>query len=169
MFRPVTEAAVTPSPEERLGAILRQGGGPLAVAESCTGGLIAHRITDIAGCSAYFDRGVVVYSNQAKTQLLGVPGTLIESHGAVSEECAVAMLQGLMARSPARLAAAVTGIAGPEGGSVNKPVGTVWVAWGTRADQHTECLHLHGVRSEIKSAAADLVLHRLLAMAEGNR
>jgi len=155
------------SPEERLGVTLRRGGGPLALAESCTGGLIAHRITEVSGSSAYFDRGVVVYSNQAKTELLGVPSVLLETRGAVSQECAVAMLQGLLARSPARLVAAVTGIAGPEGGSVDKPVGTVWVAWGTREDQYTECLHLQGTRSEIKSAAADFVLLHLLATAEG--
>jgi len=157
---------VTLSPEERLGATLRRGGGPLALAESCTGGLIAHRITEVAGSSAYFDRGVVVYSNRAKTELLGVPEALLAVHGAVSEPCAAAMLEGLFARSPARLAAAVTGIAGPQGGSADKPVGTVWVAWGTREEGHTQCLHLHGSRSEIKAAAANFVLDRLLALAE---
>jgi nicotinamide-nucleotide amidase len=157
---------VTLSPEERLGAALRRGGGPIALAESCTGGLIAHRITEVGGSSAYFDRGLVVYSNRAKTELLGVPESLFVAHGAVSEQCAVAMLRGIFARSPARLAAAVTGIAGPSGGSADKPVGTVWVAWGTPEDRETRCLHLQGTRSEIKLAAAGFVLDRLAAAAE---
>jgi len=157
---------VTSSPEERLAAALSRGGGPLAVAESCTGGLVAHRITEIAGSSAYFDRGVVVYSNRAKTELLGVPEALLAAHGAVSEQCAAAMLEGLFARSPAGLAAAVTGIAGPSGGSPEKPVGTVWVAWGSPAGRHTRCLRLRGTRSEIKAAAAAFVLDRLAAAAE---
>ena len=156
------------SPEARLGKALSRGGGPLALAESCTGGLIAHRITEIAGSSAYFDRGLVVYSNRAKTELLGASEALLLAHGAVSEECARAMLEGLFARSPACLAAAVTGIAGPAGGSEAKPVGTVWVAWGTRRDQQTRCLQLQGTRSEIKAAAADFVLDRLAAVAENS-
>jgi len=157
---------VTISPEERLGAALRRGGGPLALAESCTGGLIAHRITEVGGSSAYFDRGVVVYSNRAKTELLGVPEVLLATHGAVSEQCAAAMLEGLFARSPARLGAAVTGIAGPSGGSEDKPVGTVWVAWGHPEERHTRRLQLRGTRSEVKAAAAAFVLDQLVREAE---
>ncbi|NTU60315.1 MAG: CinA family protein, partial [Deltaproteobacteria bacterium] len=114
-------------PEVRLAEALAGGGGPLALAESCTGGLVAHRVTEVPGSSAYFDRGVVVYSNRAKTELLGVPESLLQEHGAVSEACARALLRGLFDRTPAELAAAVTGIAGPAGGSPEKPVGTVWV------------------------------------------
>ncbi|WP_025323992.1 CinA family protein [Deferrisoma camini] len=153
-------------PEVRLGRFLSAGGGPLAVVESCTGGLIAHRITRVAGSSAYFDRGLVVYSNRAKTELLGVPADLLELQGAVSEACARAMLEGLFARSPARIGAAVTGIAGPTGGSPEKPVGTVWVAWGRPGRIRAERLSLGGTRTQIQERAADEVLERLAAEAK---
>lgn len=148
-------------PEERLAIALKTGGGPLALAESCTGGLIAHRVTDVAGSSAYFDRAVVVYSNRAKVELLGLPEDLIARFGAVSEECARAMLAGLFRRSPALLGAAVTGIAGPSGGTVEKPVGTVWLAWGRRGTERAERLWFPGERSEVKRAVADAALERL--------
>lgn len=156
-------------PEQRLATALSCGGGPLALAESCTGGLVCHRVTQVPGSSAYFDRGVVVYSNRAKVDLLGVPESLLTSHGAVSEPCARAMLAGLFRRSPARLGAAVTGIAGPEGGTPEKPVGTVWVAWGTPGSVQTVCLRLAGDRGRIKARAADEVLERLASLAEGMR
>ncbi len=123
---------MTPSPEEiaaavgRLDAICRAGGLSLATAESCTGGLIAAAITDRAGSSAFFDRGFVTYSNAAKTAMLGVPAALIERDGAVSETVARAMAEGALAHSAADAAVAVTGIAGPGGGSAEKPVGLVW-------------------------------------------
>ncbi|GAB4262512.1 MAG: CinA family protein [Deferrisomatales bacterium] len=153
-------------PERRLAAALSAGGGPLAVAESCTGGLVAHRITEVPGSSAYFDRGLVVYSNRAKTELLGVAPSVLAAHGAVSEACARAMLEGLFAGSPAQLGAAVTGIAGPSGGSPAKPVGTVWVAWGRPGRVQAERLQLTGTRSRIKQAAATAVLERLATAAE---
>lgn len=156
---------MTHSPEERLAAALSRRGGPLALAESCTGGLIAHRVTEVPGSSAFFDRGVVVYSNRAKTELLGVSETLLAAHGAVSEACARAMLRGLFGRTPARIAAAVTGIAGPSGGSADKPVGTVWVAWGRPGDERAECLRLEGGRSAVKAAAASAALERLARLA----
>jgi nicotinamide-nucleotide amidase len=155
------------SPEERLALALARGDRSLAVAESCTGGLVAHRITEVAGSSAYFDRGLVAYSNRAKTELLGVPEAVFAAHGAVSEACALAMLAGLFDRTPARLAAAVTGIAGPGGGSPEKPVGTVWMAWGVPEDRRVERLRFPGSRSEVKSAAAQAVLERLARVAEG--
>lgn len=155
-----------PPPELRLAAALAAGGGPLAVAESCTGGLIAHRITRVPGSSAYFDRGLVVYSNRAKVELLGVPEDILDVHGAVSEACARAMLEGLFRRSPARLGAAVTGIAGPTGGTPEKPVGTVWVAWGRPGRIRAERLGLHGERTEIQEGAAEAVLRRLAREAE---
>lgn len=105
----------------------------LAVAESCTGGLIARLLTDLPGSSAWFERGIVSYSNRAKQDLLGVPGALLERHGAVSGEVAQAMAGGLLARAPVDWALAVTGVAGPGGGSPDKPVGIVWIAWGERA------------------------------------
>lgn len=154
-------------PEERLARALTVGGGPLAVAESCTGGLVAQRITDLPGSSAYFDRGFVVYANRAKVEVLGVDEGLIDAEGAVSEACARAMLQGLFERSPARLGAAVTGIAGPSGGSPEKPVGTVWIAWGSPDDRRAERLWFPGSRDEVRRAAAEAVLERLAGTAEG--
>ncbi len=145
---------------------LTPGGGPVAVAESCTGGLVAHRITRVPGCSAYFDRGVVTYSNRAKTELLGVPPRVFATDGAVSEACARAMLEGLFRRSPAALGAAVTGIAGPDGGTPAKPVGTVWLAWGRPGRIRAERVQLAGSRAEIQQAAAAAVLERLAALAE---
>ena len=153
-------------PEERLALALAGGRTLLALAESCTGGLIAHRITEVPGSSAYFERGLVVYSNRAKRELLGVPPEVLEAHGAVSEECARAMLRGLFARTPARLGAAVTGIAGPGGGTEAKPVGTVWVAWGTPDASRTERFVLVGGRSAVKRAAAETALQRLADAAE---
>ncbi len=111
-----------------LGQALRQRGWTLATAESCTGGLIAAACTAEAGASDWFDRGVVSYSNAAKTELLGVPAVLIERHGAVSQEVAVAMADGVLRLSSAQIAVAVTGIAGPGGGTPDKPVGTVCLA-----------------------------------------
>ena len=111
---------------------LRARGAMIASAESCTGGLIAGACTELAGSSDWFERGIVSYSNAAKTELLGVPAALIEAHGAVSEPVARAMAAGVLARSPTQLSVAVTGVAGPGGGSVAKPVGTVWLAWAWR-------------------------------------
>jgi nicotinamide-nucleotide amidase len=106
----------------------RDGGLKLATAESCTGGLVAALLTDIAGSSAVFERGFVTYSNEAKAELLGVPMDLIERHGAVSEQVARAMAEGALARSRADIAVSVTGIAGPDGGTAEKPVGLVHFA-----------------------------------------
>ena len=111
---------------------LRARGWRISTAESCTGGLIAGFCTDLAGSSDWFERGVVSYSNAAKTELLGVPAELIAAQGAVSEAVARAMASGALQRSQADLAVAVTGVAGPGGGSAGKPVGTVWLAWAWR-------------------------------------
>lgn len=154
------------SPEQRLALALAGGGRPVAVAESCTGGLVASRITDVPGSSAYFDRGFVVYANRAKVEELGVPPELLDREGAVSEACARAMLDGLFERTPARLAAAVTGIAGPGGGSPEKPTGTVWLAWGTPDERNAERLWFGGDRAAVRRAAADAVLERLARAAE---
>ncbi len=110
----------------------RDGGLKLATAESCTGGLVAALLTDIAGSSAVFERGFVTYSNEAKAELLGVPMDLIDRHGAVSEQVARAMAEGALSRSRADIAVAVTGIAGPDGGSAQKPVGLVHFATARR-------------------------------------
>lgn len=113
---------------QRIAAALLQRGEWFGTAESCTGGLIAAACTSLAGSSQWFERGVVTYSNQAKTELLGVPAALIAQQGAVSAEVAEQMARGLLARAPVQWALSVTGIAGPSGGSADKPVGTVWLA-----------------------------------------
>lgn len=134
-----------------LAAALLARGVRLVTAESCTGGLIAAACTALAGSSDWFDRGVVTYSNDAKTDLLGVPGPTLRRHGAVSRPVALAMAQGALARAPAGLALAVTGIAGPGGGSPDKPVGTVWLAWAV-AGQPADAvrLQLDGDRASIR-------------------
>ena len=119
---------------EQLAGELMQRGWMLATAESCTGGMIAARCTDMAGSSQWFERGFVSYSNDAKHEMLGVPTELIDKHGAVSEAVAQAMVLGALNRSQAQVALAVTGIAGPSGGSMDKPVGTVCFAWGLPSD-----------------------------------
>jgi nicotinamide-nucleotide amidase len=116
----------------RVGRGLRAAGLSIATAESCTGGLLAKCLTDIAGSSDYFERGWVTYSNAAKQSELGVDAGLIRRHGAVSEAVALAMAVGALRRSDARVAISVTGIAGPGGATAGKPVGTVWIAWGLR-------------------------------------
>lgn len=138
---------------QSLAAALLVRGWLMTTAESCTGGLIAAACTELAGSSNWFDRGVVTYSNQAKVDLLGVPAALIEQHGAVSEEVARAMAQGALARSQAHVAVAVTGVAGPTGGSASKPVGTVWLAWALGPSQVTakRCVFA-GDRAAVRSA-----------------
>jgi nicotinamide-nucleotide amidase len=144
--------------EEVVGALLVQRKLSLSVAESCTGGLIAARITNVAGSSAYFERGVTTYSNRSKTDLLGVPAELIERHGAVSRETAGAMAQGIRDRSGAGLGLAVTGIAGPGGGSEEKPVGLVFIALAT-ADGVTVNEHRFlGTRNQVRQRSAQTAL-----------
>lgn len=127
----VTDAALA-GLSRRVGRRLRGAGLSIVTAESCTGGLLAKCLTDIAGSSDYFERGWVTYSNAAKTSELGVATGLIRRHGAVSEAVALAMAVGALRQSRARIAIAVTGIAGPGGAIAGKPVGTVWIAWGLR-------------------------------------
>ena len=136
----------------------------LTTAESCTGGLIAAACTELAGSSAWFERGFVTYSNAAKTELLGVPAELIEAHGAVSEPVVRAMVQGAMAHSRAQVAVAVTGVAGPSGGSPDKPVGTVWLGWHVHGNVTTECCHFAGDRTAVRTATVQRALARLSAL-----
>jgi nicotinamide-nucleotide amidase len=133
----------------------------LATAESCTGGLIAAACTDLAGSSAWFERGFVSYSNAAKTELLGVPADLIESHGAVSEPVARAMVEGALRHSRAQVAVAVTGVAGPGGGSPDKPVGTVWFGWATPEGVVTDKRCFDGDRQQVREATVQHALLRL--------
>lgn len=147
---------------QNLAKALLERGWRLASAESCTGGLIAACCTAVPGSSCWFERGVVSYSNAAKTELLDVPSALIASAGAVSEDVACAMLTGLLARGPADVGIAVTGIAGPEGGSDDKPVGTVWLAWGGRgAKPLTLRLNLPGGRQAVRHATVMVALERV--------
>jgi nicotinamide-nucleotide amidase len=148
-----------------LGDALRAKGWRLATAESCTGGLIAAACTTVAGSSDWFERGVVSYSNAAKTELLGVDAALIATHGAVSEPVARAMVAGALQRAPVQLAVAVTGIAGPGGAVPGKPVGTVWLAWGTAQGVHAERLQLPGDRTAVRAATVAAALARLIEAA----
>jgi nicotinamide-nucleotide amidase len=134
----------------------------MATAESCTGGLIAGACTDLSGSSDWFERGFVTYSNAAKHELLGVPVALIEQHGAVSEPVARAMASGALAHSPAQLAVAVTGVAGPTGGSADKPVGTVWFGWATPDGVFSEHRRFDGDRAAVRQATVRHALAGLL-------
>lgn len=134
----------------------------LAVAESCTGGLIAAACTDLAGSSRWFERGLSTYSNRAKHELLGVSESLLASFGAVSEPCVRAMAEGLLARAPVQHTVAVSGIAGPSGGTVEKPVGTVWIAWGGHLGVRTQMFVFAGDRQAVRAQAVAAALSGLL-------
>jgi len=155
----------TVSPVAVLAGLLRARGWRLATAESCTGGLIAAACTALAGSSDWFERGFVTYSNEAKTDLLGVPPALIQAQGAVSEEVALAMVAGALQRAPVQMAVAVTGIAGPGGAVPGKPVGTVWLAWGTAQAVQAQRLQLAGDREAVRGATVQAALQRLIQAA----
>jgi nicotinamide-nucleotide amidase len=147
--------------ERRVGDLLRSRGLSVAVAESCTGGLLGHRLTNIPGSSAYFERGVMVYSNRAKQELLGVPETILREHGAVSAACAEAMVRGVVHMSGADCGVAVTGIAGPDGGTPTKPVGTVFIGVAVRERVETRHFQFQGDRVSVKQQSADMALDML--------
>ena len=153
---------IAPDLSGRVADLLLQKGWAMATAESCTGGLIAAACTDLAGSSQRFERGFVSYSNEAKTEMLGVPAALIEQHGAVSEAVARAMADGVLARSRAHASLAVTGVAGPTGGTDAKPVGTVWFAWCVAGETHSEMQHFSGDRAAVRAATVRYALQRLL-------
>lgn len=134
----------------------------MATAESCTGGLIAAQCTDLPGSSQWFDRGFVTYSNAAKTDLLGVSPALILEHGAVSEPVACAMALAAVYRSQSKVSVAVTGIAGPDGGSQSKPVGTVWFAWCVNGLVYSEMRQFSGDRQLVRQATATWGLQGLI-------
>ncbi len=151
---------------QALAEACKARGLTLATAESCTGGLIAAACTSLAGSSDWFERGFVTYSNAAKTELLGVDPALIESQGAVSAEVACAMAEGALTRSPAGVAVAVTGIAGPGGARPGKPVGTVWLAIGTRGEPaRARLLQLDGDRAAVRRQTVTQALDALIAVA----
>ncbi len=136
----------------------------LATAESCTGGLIAAACTSLAGSSLWFERGFVSYSNAAKTEVLGVDATLIARDGAVSESVVRAMAHGAVQHAQAQVAVAVTGVAGPGGGSADKPVGTVWFGWATPAGVVSEVQHFAGDRAQVRAATVAHALQRLVGL-----
>lgn len=152
---------------EELATRLQAAGWMVACAESCTGGGIAAALTDLAGSSAWFDRGFVTYSNAAKRDMLGVAVSIIESHGAVSRETVEAMAWGALVRSAAQLSVAVSGIAGPGGGTADKPVGTVHLAWATA--QRTTTVHrlFAGDRARVRAATVDAAIAGLLDRLRG--
>ena len=145
-----------------ISAQLLARGWMLATAESCTGGLIAGACTDRAGSSQWFERGFVTYSNDAKADMLGVPSALIAQHGAVSEPVARAMAEGALAHSRAQVSLAVTGVAGPSGGSADKPVGTVWFGWCVAGQTEAQRCRFDGDRSAVRAQAT---LHALRELA----
>ena len=136
----------------------------LATAESCTGGLIAGACTDLAGSSGWLERGFVTYSNEAKCEMLGVDAALIAAHGAVSEAVARAMAEGAVARSRAPVSVAVTGVAGPTGGSADKPVGTVWFGWSVDGEVRTKRRRFDGDRAAVRAATVHYALENLVGL-----
>ena len=148
----------------RLADLLLAKEWKLVTAESCTGGLIAAACTDLAGSSAWFERGFVTYSNDAKIELLGVEERLLKRAGAVSEPVARAMVIGALAHSHAQLAVAVTGVAGPTGGSAAKPVGTVWFGFTVPGQVITEKCHFDGDRAAVRAATVQHAFARLVEL-----
>ncbi len=147
---------------KQVGKALRSRGLMLTTAESCTGGGIAFAITKVAGSSAWIDRGFVTYSNISKEEMLGVSPDTIETHGAVSEETASEMAMGALQYSRAQVALSVSGIAGPDGGTPDKPVGTVWFAWAVGRTVKTACHHLSGDRDAVRVKAVRIALQGVL-------
>jgi nicotinamide-nucleotide amidase len=139
---------------QQLGKILILKDKRCVTVESCTGGALSAAITSVAGSSLWFDRGYITYSNEAKQQMVRVPAQIIIDHGAVSQECAIAMAEGGLLCSNAQIAVAITGIAGPSGGTKAKPVGTVWIAWGSNNRKTVAKLfHFCGNREQIREQA----------------
>jgi PncC family amidohydrolase len=157
--------------EARAGAALRARGWTVCAAESCTGGLVMHRLTNIAGSSVYVLGGVVSYSNEAKQSVLGVRAETLASYGAVSEETAAEMVRGVLRLFPADVAVSITGIAGPGGGTPQKPVGLTYIGLGARDGESVAVsVHRHiwnGDREAIKAASADAALELILGAASG--
>lgn len=146
-----------------LPGLLLPRGEQLAFAESCTGGLLAKLATDVAGSSVWFERGLVTYSNHAKHELLDVPWAVLTGAGAVSEDCVRAMASGLMTRTPAHWGISISGVAGPGGGSLEKPVGTVWLSWIHRgAAPDAQSFLFPGDRESIREQAAVAALEGLI-------
>ncbi len=148
---------------EQVGALLHRHGQIVTTAESCTGGWIAKSLTDIAGSSEWFEAGFITYSNQAKERMVGVSAELLALHGAVSEEVVDAMMRGALKRSGADCAVAVSGIAGPGGGTADKPVGTVWLGWCNRDGLHqTVQKQFVGNRQAVREQTVQVALEGII-------
>ncbi len=167
----------------QLGAICARSNVQICTAESCTGGLVAGAITEVAGSSSWFSTGAVTYSNAAKQQLLGVAPSVFDQHGAVSEACVVAMAEGALSRFGTDIALSVSGIAGPGGATPGKPVGTVWMAWAVngsgalmpeQADRHScnkttvvaRQFHFEGGRAHVRAQAVEQILRGTIQQLE---
>ena len=150
----------------RLGRALEARNLRVATAESCTGGWIAKALTDIPGSSRWLEGGVVAYSNSAKSSLLGVPAGIVAAHGAVSEPVVRAMAEGARARFGVPITVAVSGVAGPDGGTPDKPVGTVWFAWANGRETTAAVERFAGDREAVRRASVDFALRGVLALAE---
>ncbi|HEU0219602.1 MAG TPA: nicotinamide-nucleotide amidase [Gallionella sp.] len=147
----------------QVGGLLKAHGLKLATAESCTSGGVAYAITDVAGSSAWFERGFITYSNLAKQQMLGVSEATLDQYGAVSEAVVREMVAGALANSAAQVALAVSGIAGPEGGTPDKPVGTVWFAWGIKhGAAYVQRHQINGNRAEVRAQSVHIALQGVL-------
>jgi nicotinamide-nucleotide amidase len=150
---------------QALARVLKKNNWHLSTAESCTGGMVAASITELAGSSEWFERGYVTYSNQSKSEDIDVSQNLIEQHGAVSDQVARAMALGAKQNSGSDLSLSITGIAGPTGGSPEKPIGTVCFAWILANDQIvSETKHFEGNRQQIRQQACDFSLRKLLSL-----
>jgi len=148
-----------------VGEALKSHGMMLATAESCTGGGVAQAITEVAGSSAWFERGFVTYSNLSKQQMLGVRESTLNQHGAVSEMTVREMVAGALQHSAAQVALSVSGIAGPDGGTADKPVGTVWFAWGIKnGEAVARRYQLSGDRAEVRAQAVRIALQGVINM-----
>ncbi|HKJ18679.1 MAG TPA: CinA family protein [Xanthomonadales bacterium] len=148
----------------RLAEQLVANGWKMAAAESCTGGWISKVCTDVPGSSAWFERAFITYSNEAKNQMLGVDEKLLLEFGAVSREVAEAMAEGAAANAPVQVSVAVTGVAGPDGGSDEKPVGTVWFAWSVDQKIVSECCRFDGDREAVRRQTVEHALERLFSL-----
>lgn len=161
---------ITESYVKQLATILEKRGWTCATAESCTGGMVGAVMTALPGSSRWYKGGIIAYANSVKTTLLGVPESVLESHGAVSEVVAVRMAQGVCAALGTDIAIAITGVAGPDGGSVEKPVGTVWIGWAVKEQCAARCFLFNGDRDAVRHAAVEQALQGALGacgMGEG--
>ena len=147
-----------------LAQILLSRNWTVSLAESCTGGLVCSTLTELAGSSEWFERGYSTYSNEAKTECLGVPAELIEAHGAVSEQVAKAMAEGARINSGSNVAISITGVAGPSGGSADKPVGTVCFGWTTENQTLIKTMRFNGDRQMVRQQATEFALTELIAL-----